>query len=328
MRTLTPEEYKAPTRMDKLLIQGGRPLRGEVSISGARNAALPILCASAARPPIPLELPNVPPLNDIGTILTPAAANGRACRTRGARHRVTPLGRPGRPAWKPPTNWSRPCARPSWCWAPLVARFGRARVSLPGGCAIGQRPVDQHIKGLAAMGAHIHIEHGYVVAEADRLQGASILTDMVTVTGTENLMMAAALAEGRTALENAAREPEIVDLARTSLIAMGAHIEGHGTDRIVIDGVRPPAWCHPPHCALPHRGRDLFVRRGGHRRRYHAAPRCARDHGRRARQAARRRAGHRHWPGLDPRPDGRPGRARRVFAPANIRAFLPTCRRS
>src|SRR5690606_8825187 len=119
---------------------------------------------------------------------------------------------------------------------PLVARFGRARVSLPGGCAIGQRPVDQHIKGLAAMGARIHIEHGFVVAEAERLRGASILTDMVTVTGTENLMMAATLAEGRTVLENAACEPEVVDLAQV-LIAMGAHIEGHGTDRITIEGV-------------------------------------------------------------------------------------------
>src|SRR5690606_258062 len=119
---------------------------------------------------------------------------------------------------------------------PLLARFGQARVSLPGGCAIGQRPVDQHIKGLAAMGARIRIEHGFVVAEARRLRGASILTDMVTVTGTENLMMAATLAEGRTVLENAACEPEVVDLAEV-LIAMGAHIEGHGTDRIVIEGV-------------------------------------------------------------------------------------------
>src|SRR5690606_8991999 len=119
---------------------------------------------------------------------------------------------------------------------PLLARFGEARVSLPGGCAIGQRPVDQHIKGLAAMGADIRIEHGFVVAKAKRLKGVSILTDMVTVTGTENLMMAAVLAEGRTVLENAAREPEITDLAEL-LIKMGARIQGHGTDRIVIDGV-------------------------------------------------------------------------------------------
>src|SRR5690606_8744464 len=119
---------------------------------------------------------------------------------------------------------------------PLLTRFGEARVSLPGGCAIGQRPVDQHIKGLAALGAEIHIEHGFVVARAKRLKGASIRTDMVTVTGTENLMMAAVLAEGRTVLENAAREPEITDLAEL-LIKMGARIEGHGTDRIVIDGV-------------------------------------------------------------------------------------------
>src|SRR5690606_20562017 len=119
---------------------------------------------------------------------------------------------------------------------PLLARFGQARVSLPGGCAIGQRPVDQHIKGLAALGADIRIEHGFVVARARRLRGATIRTDMVTVTGTENLMMAAVLAEGRTVLENAAREPEVVDLAEL-LIKMGARIQGQGTDRITIDGV-------------------------------------------------------------------------------------------
>ncbi len=133
---------------------------------------------------------------------------------------------------------------------PLVARFGEARVSLPGGCAIGQRPVDQHIKGLEALGAEIHIEHGYIVARARRLKGARILTDMVTVTGTENLMMAAALADGETILENAAREPEVVDLARV-LVAMGARIEGAGSDTICIQGVESLAWSNSSRHAGP-----------------------------------------------------------------------------
>ncbi|MCZ4328616.1 UDP-N-acetylglucosamine 1-carboxyvinyltransferase [Castellaniella denitrificans] len=219
--------------MDKLLIQGGRPLRGEVSISGAKNAALPILCASLLTAD-PLELDNVPALRDIGTTLTLLQRMGvRAAR--GDEARVT-LQADQVSSQEAPYELVKTMRASILVLGPLVARFGRARVSLPGGCAIGQRPVDQHIKGLAAMGARIHIDHGFVVAEADRLRGASILTDMVTVTGTENLMMAAALAEGRTVLENAACEPEVVDLAKV-LIAMGAHIEGHGTDRIVIEGV-------------------------------------------------------------------------------------------
>ncbi|CDM22553.1 UDP-N-acetylglucosamine 1-carboxyvinyltransferase [Castellaniella defragrans] len=219
--------------MDKLLIQGGRPLRGEVSISGAKNAALPILCASLLTAE-PLELDNVPVLRDIGTTLTLLQRMGVRAE-RGDETRVT-LQADQVSSQEAPYELVKTMRASILVLGPLVARFGRARVSLPGGCAIGQRPVDQHIKGLAAMGARIRIEHGFVVAEAERLRGASILTDMVTVTGTENLLMAAALAEGRTVLENAACEPEVVDLAKV-LIAMGAHIEGHGTDRIVIEGV-------------------------------------------------------------------------------------------
>ncbi|WP_368642671.1 UDP-N-acetylglucosamine 1-carboxyvinyltransferase [Castellaniella ginsengisoli] len=219
--------------MDKLLIQGGRPLQGEVAISGAKNAALPILCASLLTAD-PLALDNVPDLRDIGTTLTLLQRMGVRAQ-RGEGNRVT-LQADEVSSQEAPYELVKTMRASILVLGPLVARFGRARVSLPGGCAIGQRPVDQHIKGLAAMGAHIRIEHGFVVAEARRLRGASILTDMVTVTGTENLMMAAALAEGRTVLENAACEPEVVDLAHM-LVAMGAHIEGHGTDRIVIEGV-------------------------------------------------------------------------------------------
>ncbi|MFC4296798.1 UDP-N-acetylglucosamine 1-carboxyvinyltransferase [Castellaniella hirudinis] len=219
--------------MDKLLIQGGRPLHGEVAISGAKNAALPILCASLLTAD-PLELDNVPALRDIGTTLTLLQRMGVRAE-RGGETRVT-LQADQVSSQEAPYELVKTMRASILVLGPLVARFGRARVSLPGGCAIGQRPVDQHIKGLAAMGARIHIDHGFVVAEAERLRGANILTDMVTVTGTENLLMAAALAEGRTVLENAACEPEVVDLANV-LIAMGAHIEGHGTDRIVIEGV-------------------------------------------------------------------------------------------
>ncbi len=219
--------------MDKLLIQGGRPLQGEVAISGAKNAALPILCAALLTAE-PLELDNVPDLRDIGTTLTLLQRMGVRAE-RGNENRVT-LQADQVSSQEAPYELVKTMRASILVLGPLVARFGRARVSLPGGCAIGQRPVDQHIKGLAAMGARIHIDHGFVVAEAERLRGANILTDMVTVTGTENLLMAATLADGRTVLENAACEPEVVDLAHV-LIAMGAHIEGHGTDRIVIEGV-------------------------------------------------------------------------------------------
>ncbi len=225
--------------MDKLLIAGGRPLRGEVEISGAKNAALPCLCAALLTAD-PVTLENVPQLNDISTALRLLRQIG-VKTTRGEAgltdesHRVT-LEAQAITSLEAPYEMVKTMRASILVLGPLLARFGEARVSLPGGCAIGQRPVDQHIKGLAAMGADIRIEHGFVVARAKRLKGATIRTDMVTVTGTENLLMAATLAEGLTVLENAAREPEIVDLAEL-LISMGARISGHGSDRIVIEGV-------------------------------------------------------------------------------------------
>jgi len=219
--------------MDKLRITGGVPLQGEISVSGAKNAALPILCAGLLTSGT-LALSNVPELNDIATTLRLLARMGvRASRGADGGVEIT-ADRVDR--LEAPYDLVKTMRASILVLGPLVARFGEARVSLPGGCAIGQRPVDQHIKGLAALGADIRIEHGFVVARAERLKGAVIRTDMVTVTGTENLMMAAVLAEGRTVLENAAREPEVVDLAEL-LIKMGARIRGHGTDRIEIEGV-------------------------------------------------------------------------------------------
>ncbi|GAA0517006.1 UDP-N-acetylglucosamine 1-carboxyvinyltransferase [Pigmentiphaga sp. GD03639] len=221
--------------MDKLQITGGRPLRGEVEVSGAKNAALPCLCASLLTADA-VTLENVPQLNDIGTTLRLLRQLGvKAERAGQPGDRVT-LDATRVESLEAPYELVKTMRASILVLGPLVARFGEARVSLPGGCAIGQRPIDQHIKGLAAMGAEISIEHGFVVARAKRLKGATIRTDMITVTGTENLMMAAVLAEGLTVLENAAREPEIVDLAEL-LIKMGARISGHGTDRIVIEGV-------------------------------------------------------------------------------------------
>ena len=220
--------------MDILRITGGSRLHGEVSISGAKNAALPILCAGLLTADT-VTLTNVPKLNDIATTLKLLGQMGVRCEreTDGTVHitanDVTTL--------EAPYELVKTMRASILVLGPLLARFGQARVSLPGGCAIGQRPVDQHIHGLAALGADISIEHGFVVARARRLKGAVIRTDMVTVTGTENLLMAAVLAEGQTVLENAAREPEVVDLAEL-LIKMGAQIQGHGTDRIVIEGVK------------------------------------------------------------------------------------------
>jgi UDP-N-acetylglucosamine 1-carboxyvinyltransferase len=219
--------------VDKLRIRGGRALEGEVRISGAKNAALPIMCA-ALLTQAPLRLANVPQLMDVRTM-------AKLLRPMGVE--VSPLAE-GRITLHA-ARISEPTAgydlvktmRASvLVLGPLLARCGRAKVSLPGGCAIGLRPVDQHVKGLQAMGATISIEHGYMHAAAERLRGARIVMDMVTVTGTENLMMAAALAEGTTLIENAAREPEVLDLARC-LGAMGARIEGAGSDVIRIDGV-------------------------------------------------------------------------------------------
>jgi len=218
--------------MDKLLIHGGHSLKGEVPISGAKNAALPILCAAILVPGT-LELDNVPYLQDVGTTLRLLERMGVKSVRDGGKvaldaSQINHL--------EAAYDLVKTMRASILVLGPLLARFGEARVSLPGGCAIGQRPVDQHIKGLQALGARIEIEHGYVVARAKRLRGARIVTDMVTVTGTENLMMAATLAEGETIIENAAREPEVVDLA-AALTALGARIRGAGTDRIVIEGV-------------------------------------------------------------------------------------------
>jgi len=219
--------------VDKLLIEGGVPLVGEVAVSGAKNAALPILCASLLCPDT-LRLGNVPHLNDISTMLRLLGQMGVVVALDG--NEVVTLDSSGLSNPFAPYDMVKTMRASILVLGPLLARCGEARVSLPGGCAIGARPVDQHIKGLQAMGAEIHVENGYVHASAKRLKGARIVTDMVTVTGTENLMMAATLADGETVIENAAREPEVVDLANC-LIAMGANIAGAGTDRICIRGV-------------------------------------------------------------------------------------------
>ncbi|MBE2263717.1 MAG: UDP-N-acetylglucosamine 1-carboxyvinyltransferase [Burkholderiaceae bacterium] len=223
--------------MDKLIIRGGRSLHGEVAISGAKNAALPELCAALLTPE-PVTLTNVPRLQDVATMLKLIRNMGvRASHETDGSVRIdaSTLSSPEAPYELVKTMRASVLAL-----GPLLARFGEATVSLPGGCAIGSRPVDQHIKGLQAMGAEITVEHGYMIARLPkgrtRLQGARIATDMVTVTGTENFLMAASLAEGETILENAAQEPEIPDLAEM-LIGMGAQIDGHGTSRIRIQGV-------------------------------------------------------------------------------------------
>jgi len=218
--------------MDQLVIEGGVPLRGEVRISGAKNAALPILCASLLTSE-PLVLGNVPRLKDVSTMRALLAQMGVVAEqpdgalTLSAASIEWPLA---------PYELVKTMRASILALGPLLARCGEARVSLPGGCAIGLRPVDQHVKGLQAMGAEIDLDHGYIDARAKRLAGVQFLFDVVTVTGTENLMMAATLAEGVTTLENAAREPEVVDLAQC-LNAMGARITGAGSDRIVIEGV-------------------------------------------------------------------------------------------
>ncbi|MDZ5455448.1 UDP-N-acetylglucosamine 1-carboxyvinyltransferase [Azohydromonas lata] len=242
--------------MDQLLIRGGRSLKGEIVISGAKNAALPELCAALLTAQ-PVRLANVPRLRDVGTTLALLRTMGVAadwCGERGtpggdevlidARAGIEPVA---------PYELVKTMRASILVLGPLLARLGRATVSLPGGCAIGSRPVDQHIKGLQAMGATIAVEHGNIVATSDgRLKGARITTDMVTVTGTENLLMAATLAEGETVLENAAQEPEVIDLAEM-LIAMGARIEGHGSSRIRIQGVAELHAPREPHRIVPDR---------------------------------------------------------------------------
>lgn len=218
--------------MDKLLIEGGTRLQGEVAISGAKNAALPILCAALLSAE-PLELSNVPRLNDVDTMLKLLATMGVKVTRDGDKVTLDASGLDNPVASYEMVKTMRASIL---VLGPLVARCGEAKVSLPGGCAIGARPVDQHIKGLTAMGAEISVEHGYVHAKSKRLNGIRLFTDMVTVTGTENLMMAAALAQGETIIENAAREPEVVDLANC-LVAMGARISGAGSDVIRIQGV-------------------------------------------------------------------------------------------
>ena len=219
--------------MDKLLIDGGKALSGEVAMSGAKNAALPILCASLLTAE-PVHFTNVPHLNDISTMLRLLGDMGVGVTMEGVDGLVLNGGGLNNPVAS--YEMVKTMRASILVLGPLVARGGEARVSLPGGCAIGARPVDQHIKGLQAMGAEVKVEQGYVHARASRLKGARICTDMVTVTGTENLMMAACLAEGETIIENAAREPEVVDLANC-LISMGARISGAGTDVIRIQGV-------------------------------------------------------------------------------------------
>src|SRR5512135_2350894 len=218
--------------MDKLLIAGGTPLKGEAAISGAKNAALPLLTAALLTRE-PLRLTNVPQLNDIATMLKLLAQMGVKVQREGDSVTLDANALDNPVA---PYELVKTMRASVLVLGPLAARAGEAKVSLPGGCAIGARPVDQHIKGLTAMGAEISVDHGYVHAKSPRLKGARLFTDMVTVTGTENLMMAACLADGETVIENAAREPEVVDLANC-LVAMGAQISGAGTDVIRIRGV-------------------------------------------------------------------------------------------
>jgi UDP-N-acetylglucosamine 1-carboxyvinyltransferase len=219
--------------MAKIVISGGEPLKGDVWISGAKNAVLPILAATLLADE-PMTIGNVPHLHDVTTTMEVLGQMGvQLTIDERMRIHVDP---------RPATNYFAPYDLVKTMRAsilvlgPLVAKFGQADVSLPGGCAIGSRPVDLHIRGLQALGADVTVENGYIKARAKRLKGATIMMDLVTVTGTENIMMAAALASGTTVIENAAQEPEVVDLANC-LNAMGAQVSGAGTSRIVIDGV-------------------------------------------------------------------------------------------
>ena len=218
--------------MDKLLITGGNRLSGEITISGAKNAALPILCAGLLTAST-VHLSNVPGLQDVATMLKLLRQMGLGVEQDGER---VALNGKAIDRLEAPYEMVKTMRASILVLGPLLARFGEAKVSLPGGCAIGSRPVDQHIKGLQAMGADITIEAGYIHARAKKLKGTRVVTDMITVTGTENLLMAATLADGETILENAAREPEVGDLANL-LVAMGAKISGIGSDRLVIQGV-------------------------------------------------------------------------------------------
>ncbi len=221
--------------MDCIVIRGGRHLKGEVRISGAKNAALPILASSLlARGTSTFK--NVPLLNDVDTMRRLIVGMGATIEPADAAARTLRICTDGVSDFDAPYELVKTMRASVLVLGPLVARHGRARVSLPGGCAIGARPIDQHLKGLEAMGAKIALEHGYVVAKARRLHGAAIVCDIPTVTGTENLMMAAALAKGRSTIENAAREPEVEELGRV-LNKMGAHVEGAGTSVVTVEGV-------------------------------------------------------------------------------------------
>ena len=258
--------------MDKLRIRGGRSLAGTIDISGAKNAALPELCAALLTADA-VTLENVPGLQDVSTMLTLIRNMGVAVERKGGSVKLNAdaLSSP-----EAPYELVKTMRASVLVLGPLLARFGEATVSLPGGCAIGSRPVDQHIKGMQALGANIVVEHGYMMAKLPagrkRLKGCSITTDMVTVTGTENFLMAATLAEGETVLENAAQEPEIGDLAEM-LIKMGAKIEGHGTSRIRIEGVEQLHGCTHQVvadrieagtflCAVAATGGDVVLRHG------------------------------------------------------------------
>jgi UDP-N-acetylglucosamine 1-carboxyvinyltransferase len=259
--------------MDKLLIRGGCSLQGEVQISGAKNATLPELCAALLTPE-PVRLRNVPRLQDVATMRKLLLNMGVQVSEQDGSELLINAGPLHTP--EAPYELVKTMRASVLALGPLLARFGHAKVSLPGGCAIGSRPVDQHLKGLTAMGAEIAVEHGYMLARIGggrkRLKGARITTDMVTVTGTENFLMAAALAEGETILENAAQEPEIPDLAEM-LIAMGARIEGHGSSRIRIQGVEALHGCTHQVvadrieagtflCAVAAAGGDVFLKDG------------------------------------------------------------------
>ncbi|HSG57680.1 MAG TPA: UDP-N-acetylglucosamine 1-carboxyvinyltransferase, partial [Paracoccaceae bacterium] len=220
--------------MDKLAIRGGRRLDGELRISGAKNAALPILAATLLTEDL-VTIRNLPHLNDITTMIELLGCLG-VDLTLDEKLSIE-VNASQLTGFSAPYELVKTMRASILVLGPMVARFGKAHVSFPGGCAIGSRPVDLHLKGLEAMGAQISVANGYINAEVEgRLRGARIVMETVTVGGTENLMMAATLATGRTVLENAAREPEVVDLAQC-LIAMGARISGHGTDTIVIEGI-------------------------------------------------------------------------------------------
>ncbi len=217
--------------MDRLLIEGGTPLAGSVATSGAKNAALPLMAASLLLPG-PLELANVPALRDVDTMVKLLTHLGVECEGDG----TMTLDASGASGYDAPYDLVRTMRASVLVMGPLLARHGRARVSQPGGCAIGARPIDRHLDGLKALGAEVTLSHGYVEVTARRLRGAEVVFAEPTVTGTENLLMAAVLAEGTTSLVNAAREPEVSDLA-AALSAMGARISGAGTDVITVEGV-------------------------------------------------------------------------------------------